>query len=531
MATVELAPSPQHYAWWFPGSPIKVHLDLQVVRRMQEYLQNSKPGVPQEGLLFGKASAGITEILDFLPACGADVAQLIPELAKDHRDLSLVGYYRTEPGDALRLNDHDLSLAELFFEKPHQVFLLLQETGFGSPNATFFFHEENRLANFAFLEFPFDASELANQERDRILRSQQSLAEQPDVLPAVATAPAKPEKRGSWRAVAWVLLAAILLGCAGGLAFTWFREHRLPFPTRSSQPSAPPAPQPAPPPRPTPVTFGLQVERQNNDLKLVWDRQSSLVLSATSGTLSINDGKADRKILLSAAQLRNGNILYAASASQIQLQLTVNSPEGTVSESVLVILPTETQPEPKIVERRTELSSPPDSTSSPLKPFRSPVLPHHADQPELSLESPPVPAGAGNSTTPQLPSMLATAITKAPPMPAAVSSRPLADADHSRPSAAPTPFLPPSILSSVGAIYPTSLRSMSLQPKIVAIEVSIDQNGRVVKSEYLAGKEWVPGAMVQSALTAIRFFKFKAAQSGDRPVPGDLILRFTFKQN
>ena len=99
--------------------------------------------------------------------------EIIAAGSKDRTKSLLVGYYRTEPGETLRLNEKDLALADTYFGKPYQVFLLLQRNGYGAPNATFFFQDENRrMAEFAFLEFPFDPSLLATEERDRIRRSQ-----------------------------------------------------------------------------------------------------------------------------------------------------------------------------------------------------------------------------------------------------------------------------------------------------------------------------------------------------------------------
>src|SRR5436305_1561713 len=50
-----------YYVWWFPGSPVRVHLSLDVVRRLGEQLQTT----PAQGFLFGKTADGATEILDF----------------------------------------------------------------------------------------------------------------------------------------------------------------------------------------------------------------------------------------------------------------------------------------------------------------------------------------------------------------------------------------------------------------------------------------------------------------------------------
>ena len=115
---------------------------------------------------------GAAEILDFQPVSNGDLPNMIAALPKDKDKRFLMGYYRTEEGDTFHLNAKDVSLAEECFRKPYHVFLMIHSSGFGSPNATFFFHDGDRkMADFAFLEFPLDPSLLVIEERDRIQRS------------------------------------------------------------------------------------------------------------------------------------------------------------------------------------------------------------------------------------------------------------------------------------------------------------------------------------------------------------------------
>ena len=93
-----------YYVWWFPGSPVKVHLLLDVVRRLREELRFDRPEATGEGLLFGKVIEGATEVLDFQSATGR-VHEAVASLAEDESKQLLVGYYRIETGDSLRLND------------------------------------------------------------------------------------------------------------------------------------------------------------------------------------------------------------------------------------------------------------------------------------------------------------------------------------------------------------------------------------------------------------------------------------------
>jgi hypothetical protein len=167
MATAQrIAPAePNHYVWWFPGSPVMVHLAFEVVRRLQQHLQDFPSAAGAEGLLFGRFRNGVTEILHFQAVAPGDIQSVVAALPLERRR-SLVGYYRTEEGDFhLNSNDHR-SAAECFPER-HHVFLMIRSTGFGAPTATFLFHgEDHQMVNFAFLEFPFDASLLAVMPRN-----------------------------------------------------------------------------------------------------------------------------------------------------------------------------------------------------------------------------------------------------------------------------------------------------------------------------------------------------------------------------
>ena len=82
MATTEtvVPVDPKHYVWWFPGSPVKVHLDLQVVQRLKQRLWENGAGNSEGGLLFGRTRDGATEIVDFQAVAGASIASAVAAL-------------------------------------------------------------------------------------------------------------------------------------------------------------------------------------------------------------------------------------------------------------------------------------------------------------------------------------------------------------------------------------------------------------------------------------------------------------------
>jgi hypothetical protein len=166
---------PLHYIWWFPGSPVRVHVDLCVIQGLHERLRDAGRGIAERGLLFGRVFEGAIEIFEYQPVSNRSVAEAIAALPAEPRKRLLIGYYRTEHGEALRLNEDDLFLFKTFFGKPYHVFLLIQPKAFGPPNATFFFSRGARkIPEFPFLEFPLDVSRLSTEERDLISRRRQT---------------------------------------------------------------------------------------------------------------------------------------------------------------------------------------------------------------------------------------------------------------------------------------------------------------------------------------------------------------------
>jgi len=77
-----------------------IHI-LSVVQRLKHQWLDAGPSSSQQGLLFGETRDGATEILDFQPATHGGIASMVEELAAE-RKRSLVGYYRTEKGEAFQ---------------------------------------------------------------------------------------------------------------------------------------------------------------------------------------------------------------------------------------------------------------------------------------------------------------------------------------------------------------------------------------------------------------------------------------------
>jgi periplasmic protein TonB len=517
------SPEPQSYIWSFPGAPVRIHLALEVVQLLAPRFQG-KEGATQFGLLLGHVDGLAIVVSDFQVLASSEtlaVKTALARLSASSGRPAVVGYYRSQRQEGLRLDDQDLALAESFFRAPSDIILLVQ-AGPAPANATFFFRDGGRLnGDFPFLEFPFDPRQLAASERRRVEAAQRRSLE---VLPPPAPARVRPRRRTLWKGIAWALVAA---GAAFGVRILLEKYHWLPATAASAPaPSAAPALQP---------TMGLRAERQNSDLKLTWNRQSPVIARATSGVLSIEDGNSRRTIPLQAAQVRSGSILYTPVSDQVQMQLTVTTPAGNATESVLVLLtragPPQTvamhPPAPFQPAGTTPASADRDASRFlPAKPFTPPPARPRASASPAPLSEPPALATEANSTAPASAPPWSRPAFSLPP-PATPSPPPVpAVASDSRPRSAPAPqpeYHPAEPVREVRPIRPASL--VSSAP--VEITVAIDAAGNVTKVTPKPQPGVHPLAVSAAAVAALQW-KFKPARRGDQPVASEVVLRFTF---
>lgn len=520
---------PRHYIWWFPGSPVRVHLDLSVIEGLQKRLKDTGPGTPDHGLLFGRVAEGATEILDYQPASGRSMPEMSAELAAEPRRRFLVGYYRTEHGEALRLNEDDLFLFKTFFGKPHHVFLMIQPNAFEAPNATFFFSRGNQtVSEFPFLEFPLDASLLATEERDRMSRLKQA-AEPPVAVPhSVDAAPAEAPKRqrtllkGAAAFVAGILLAGV-----------WFSIPVLR--QRSSRVwnailTAIPQPHSVAPASSNPHPhIGLQVKRQDRDLELTWDRESPWVVSATSGLISIEDGPVKRQIALDTQQLHGESILYSPTSDPVRIELTITAPTGAATESIRIIrgeaIPTHSMAAFKpTVDAVKSPQAPVESAplAQQLKPFTPPPMEKPAASPTVLTEAPVV----SNSLTYPAVSFAIPQTLVPPQRPPADRKEAIAPATEASDTAT---YHPPVPISRVQPKFPAEFKSLTFKPTLVEIRVTVSMDGKVIKAEPLPQPN-VHQLFIKEATYAARSWRFRPAMRGDQPVSSEVILRFNFSK-
>jgi hypothetical protein len=71
-----LSAEPGYYVWSFPGSPIKVHLALEVVKGMQAQLRDGGANAAGSGLLQGGISGQTTVVSGFQPLARGDAEEI-----------------------------------------------------------------------------------------------------------------------------------------------------------------------------------------------------------------------------------------------------------------------------------------------------------------------------------------------------------------------------------------------------------------------------------------------------------------------
>lgn len=515
---------PEHYSWFFPGAPIKVHLDLDVVEHLQEQVRHATAASVECGLLFGSAAHGTVEIHEFeRHASNEALKQAITAAKKDGRR-AIVGYYRVHREDTLRLGSEDVLLAEEYFRDPQQVILLIQPTDFGPSNASFFFWDEGRLnGDVSFLEFPFDAELLGAVEQQRAAMAQRKALARPvrveEPAPIPASVPTSPPHRGSFfRRAVWI--AGILFVLAAAALTIGLRLYPEKLATLLT--TIPPTP----PPRATSF-MDLQAERQNGDVKLTWNRNSSVISDATSALLSIEDGPVKREIHLDALQVHGGSILYTPISDEVQMQLAVVDPAATAVESVIVVLPATGPARVQPLSSQSASAAPrPQAPASqePLKPFTAPDAPQVKPQAPV-IEEPPAlrsaPAAAPAGTD-----LLNRTLVGSVPQP--VASDIAASPAQQSLRVAPV-YHPPVALNQVLPSIPAALSRLLLKPTAVQIQVTINEAGKVTQAVALPPLD-SRRYLVDGALHAARQWRFKPALRGDQPVPSEMVITFKFER-
>ncbi|MDQ6758280.1 MAG: hypothetical protein M3Z32_00270, partial [Acidobacteriota bacterium] len=235
---------------------------------------------------------------------------------------TVVGYYRVEAGEMLRLSPHDIELAERFFPAPSSVILLIHPERMGPPKAGFFHWDGGQLfGDLSLQEFPFDSALLDTEHRQETKPEPQPRA----VPPRGALAEDQEENaplRSEWaprKIAAWSGAAFALAGMS--VIAVWNIPKNLRSHSASPELRAAAAGH---------LRMDLRAERAGQDFRLTWNASSPAIVSAVAGLLSIQDARGHKEISLESNQLRSGSILYQPYGEQVQLQLSLLAADQSV---------------------------------------------------------------------------------------------------------------------------------------------------------------------------------------------------------
>ena len=358
----------EYYHWEETDKGVRIYMHARMADRLQaEVLQR---GEEVGGILLGRVQEDrglqIAFIDDFVPVtCSYSSGQLYDLSGDDTVKLeaallrtalagcespaapSVLGYYRSHLRDGMSLSAADLLLIDSYFQAPASVFLLLKSVaGSKACTAGFFFWEDGRVqSEFSSLEVALGRMPSSPPAPGAVPDTDIGFeVELPagvndafkDDLPAdlaemlyktvpLAVPRAQPRKTPRvWPG--WLARAATILIATAALVISVVTYLGAPRPPREEAAAIPAV-----------SMLGLHVERNPPDLLLTWNRNAREILAARRATLSIRDGRIEKKWDLDKPKLAGGSFLVTPASDDIQVRLEVYGvDDGSVAQSIRV---------------------------------------------------------------------------------------------------------------------------------------------------------------------------------------------------
>jgi hypothetical protein len=365
-----LVQSPSHYVWEVAGKPISIHLDFNVVDRLAMDVMRGFGAVPKRGaevggLLLGsieKGDSNVVRIEDFVPVtCDylrgpsyllteKDAAKFreAVEQAKEAsgNEPRLVGIYRSHTREALGLADEDLDRFSTYCGDPDQIILLVRPFATRTSVGAFFFQENGSFRReSSYQEFPFKRRDLgggastpvrsfpselpvlgsvADEQTGPDLRewvknrggdNKQSAPKVEKVRKEPVSPPAQFRSRWVWIPLSFVfLIVGIVVGFQSALMLNKSELQRAATNT---------------------VALELSAKTENGKIVVRWDRASTAIHDAVSGSLRIMDGEYSKVVNLDSRQLQNGSVIYMSAENKVSFRLEVTTRQKTtITETV-----------------------------------------------------------------------------------------------------------------------------------------------------------------------------------------------------
>jgi hypothetical protein len=324
---------------------------------------------------------------------------------------------------------------------------------------------------------------------------------------------------------------------------------------------------------PTHSPLNLKLTQQGDWLLVSWDRRNPAVETAIAGELQIEDGGQDQHVQLDAEQIKEGSVGYRSNSADLTFRLKLRSKGGKTTAAILRLVD-RTTPKTAAVPTPTNLlpeDSPPTAPVLPVPPpasaSASSAIPRtavtvmvpraldgsahvsvaSAGAPAVFPHPPAVhlsePVAGGPKYMAELPGLLPfktsavsaseTAKQTAAPQniaPIQTVSAPVRDSTKVSPAYLPPPSTPPRPLRQV--LPPAAPRGVILYEDVqVQIQVSVDEQGRVIAARPLASPEKMSQSLLGVALKAATQWQFQPATLHGRGVESEYTIVFQFHPN
>jgi len=370
------------YVWAPTGKNFHVHLELDVLERLQVEVLRGFGAVPKRGAEVGGVLLGQIEerggettfhIQNFEPVVCSYKRGLSYLLAEDEavafaetasiwkkdpsKAVYAAGYYRSHTRDGLALSPEDVELLDRYFPGTGSVALLIRPNATKASLAGFFVREEGVFPKSTPLEFPFRRWELTGEEppasrpltdrrRDRIgpelvrggrradvvapsrISRSESPIEEPLQLPREPLAAVAPpsfallEPGKSEKKVRWIWLPLsflfLLLGVVLGFQSALFVGPKVTGVANAQD-----------------FALSLTAQKSGSNLTIRWNRNAPSIRAGQRAVLEIEDGQGSpNPVDLDSAQLGSGSMIYHALSKAVHFKLTIyESSRNTVTET------------------------------------------------------------------------------------------------------------------------------------------------------------------------------------------------------
>lgn len=278
--------------------------------------------------------------------------------------------------------------------------------------------------------------------------------------------------------------------------------------------------------------LGLKVDVLPNALRVTWDRDSGLNQNAVHGTLQIRDGEKFRDISLAKSQLQNGSLLYVSQTDDLDLRLEIITPDmQRYTEFLKVIgagMPRIARSVPEDAVLRAPAAPSPKAAAQPpaqiaaVKEFSPPQARSTltAAAPGLLTPAPVIEAEKSTSSATLVPAPNLSTPGMPQPSPAASVTAP----------AAARQFVEPVLVRRNSIGIPPGMRHLLPNVVMVKVRVTIDSEGRVVRSEPGPQKIGFQSNLAMVVAAGVRSWRFSPAQLNGKPVQSDMELQVAIRR-